>query len=263
MAENGLWVLGAPKGIRAANQQFSPDGDSPADVGNSACVTGNTGEFIHDDQVDNGETILTSPGMDLASRYIRPMLTFDYWWYNVWSNNPPDDSLKVELYGNFQTRTLMLLATDTNNVQQWAHSDTFDLRRHGNISNNMFLIFTASDRSGTPNVVEAGIDNIRIFEGSSDSIFITKDELSRMRVYPNPSADFVTVDYKVDASYSELRLEVSNVWGQIVQRLNLTSPIGSVELNLQNLAPAPYFVYLRVDGEISKATKLIKVVYGE
>jgi choice-of-anchor B domain-containing protein len=262
-ADNGLWERGKPKGIRAANQQFTPDGDSDADLGNHAYVTGNTGEFIHDDQVDNGEAILISPRMELKSRFIRPMLSFDYWWYNVWSNNPPDDSLVVEIFSGFQAKRLLLFATDSSNVQQWAHSDTFDLSQFIDVTNTMYLIVTASDRSGTPNVVEAGIDNFKIFEGADESIFTTKDKLSQVRIYPNPSADVVTLDYKVNVPPTELRIEVANVWGQIIRSFSVQEPTGSIELDLSNIVAAPYFIYLRVDGEISKATKLMKVVYGK
>ena len=84
-----------------------------------------------------------------------------------------------------------------------------------------------------------------------------------MRVYPNPSADLVTIDYKVQAPFNELRLEVVNVWGQVLRKHFLESPQGSAVLDMEGMVAAPYFIYLRVDGKISKATKLIKVIYGK
>jgi choice-of-anchor B domain-containing protein len=262
-ADNGIWVQDEPLGTRAANQQLNPSTDSPFDAGNSAYVTGNTGIKIHDDQVDKGYTRLASPPMDLHSRYIRPMLSFDYWWYNVWSNNTPDDSLTIEIKAGDKVHTLLRLATDTSNVQEWTNSAIFDLKQLMDVHDGMVLYLTTSDSEETPNIVEAGIDNFRVFEGTDDGIFITADDLSKMRVYPNPSADLVTVDYKVQAPFSELRLEVVNVWGQVLRKHLLQSPIGSVVLDTEGMVAAPYFIYLRVDGKISKATKLIKVVYGK
>jgi hypothetical protein len=131
------------------------------------------------------------------------------------------------------------------------------------VHDGMVLYLTTSDSEEKPNIVEAGIDNFRVFEGTDDAIFITADDLSKMRVYPNPSADLVTVDYKVEAPFNELRLEVVNVWGQVLRKHLLQSPIGSVALDTEGMVAAPYFIYLRVDGKISKATKLIKVVYGK
>ncbi len=262
-ASNGLWVRDKPLGTRASNQQFNPATDSPTDAGNSAFVTGNTGIKIHDDQVDKGYTRLVSPPMNLRSRYIRPMLSFDYWWYNVWSNNTPDDSLVIKIGIGDQLHTLLKLATDTSNVQTWTGSTIFDLNEIMDVHDQMMLYLTATDSEENPNVVEAGIDNFRVFEGADDSIFLTEDDLSKMRVYPNPSADLVTIDYEVAAPFEELRLEVVNVWGQVLQKNLLVSQRGSFVLDTSGMVAAPYFIYLRVDGKISKATKLIKAVYGK
>ncbi len=262
-ATNGLWERGKPVGIRAANQQFTPNGDSPADPGNHAYVTGNQGVLIHDDQVDNGETRLTSPPMQLRSRYNRPLLTFDYWWYNAISNNAANDSLVVSVSNGLTNVVLMVLATDADNVQEWTAADTFNLADFIEITDDMRISFTASDRNGTPNVVEAGLDHFRVWEGLGDELLLTKDDLAKFRIYPNPSADEVTVDYKINKPYKELRLIVVNVLGQIIREIYLTEPLGTIQLDLRDEVAAPYFISFRVDGKMSEAGKLLKVVYGK
>lgn len=263
-ADNGLWERGKPLGIRAANQQFTPAGDSEADLGNHAYVTGNTGQFVHEDQVDNGETHLNSLPMLLRSKYNRPMLSFDYWWYNVWSNNPPDDSLVVSISNGLESAVLFTRFADSMSVQEWTPADTFNLANYLSITDDMSLIVTASDRSGTPNVVEAGLDNFRVWDALPDELFTTKDDLVKVRVYPNPSADFITVDYKIEQPYKRVNLVIANVWGQKIREIKLdVTPVGSFHIDLSDTVAAPYFVYFEIDGKASKATKLMKVVYGE
>ncbi|MBK9017380.1 MAG: choice-of-anchor B family protein [Saprospiraceae bacterium] len=260
-ADNGIWERGKPVGIRAANKQFAPEGDSPFIVSSTkAFVTGNQGVLVHDDQVDNGETRLTSPPMQLRSRYNRPLLAFAYWWYNAISNNPANDSLVVSISNGLESKVLAVIATDSANVQAWTPTDTFDLNSYIEITDDMRLSFTASDRSGTPNVVEAGLDNFTIIEGLPDELFTTSDDLAKMRIYPNPSADFLTIDYKVEVPFEELHLLVVNVWGQIIRDFAFEAPIGTVELDLINEVAAPYFVCLRIDGKLSRAAKLMKVI---
>ncbi len=259
-ADNGFWERGMPLGIRAANKQFAPNGDSANDPGNYAFVTGNTGILVQDDQVDDGETRLTSPPMQLRSRYNRPMLAFDYWWLDAISNNVAHDSLVVSISNGLESKVLAIIATDTATVQQWTPSDTFDLAKFLSITDDMRISFTASDRLATPNIVEAGVDNFRVWDGINDNQFVTNDDLAKFRIYPNPSADHVTVDYKINKTFKELKMEIFNVWGQKIREMSLQEPLGSVELMLINEVAAPYFICFRVDGKLSKAGKLMKVI---
>lgn len=261
-ADNGIWERGKPVGLHAAGVQFTPNVDSPNDAGDYAYVTGNTGVLVHDDQVDNGETTLTSPAMQLRSRYNRPMLSFDYWWLDAISNNAADDSLVIRISNGTVEKVLAIITTDAANVQAWATADTFDLAAILPITDDMRLSLTASDRNATPNVVEAGLDDFIVWDAMPDDILTTKDDLAKFRIYPNPSADDVTVDYKINKPYKELKLLVFNDLGQMIRELNLTEPLGSVKLELTNEVAAPYFISFRVDGKLSEAGKLMKVVYG-
>ncbi len=260
-ATNGLWERGKPLGVRAANKQFAPDGDSPYDRGNYAFVTGNTGLLVQDDQVDDGETRLTSPAMQLRSRYNRPMLAFDYWWLNAISNNVAHDSLVVSISNGLETKVLTVIATDTATVKEWTPSDTFNLGNFIAITDDMRIHFTASDRPGTPNIVEAGLDNFRVWDALPDELLTTRDDLVKFRFYPNPCADLLTIDYRVEVAFKELHLLVVNVWGQVIRDLAFdASPIGTIKLDLTNEVAAPYFISFRVDGKLSKAGKLMKVI---
>ena len=75
--------------------------------------------LLADDQVDDGETTLTSPPMQLRSRYNRPQLAFDYWWLDAISNNAAHDSLVVSISNGKETKPLVIYATDTATVGAW------------------------------------------------------------------------------------------------------------------------------------------------
>lgn len=259
-ATNGIWERDRPIGINASNKQFTPDGDSSNDPGNSAYVTGNQGVLVHDDQVDNGETQLTSPAMQLSSLFNRPMLSFDYWWYNAISNNPADDSLVVSVTNGKEAVVLKTIATNAANVQAWTETDTFDLAKYLEITDSMRIVLTASDRASSPNVVEAGIDNFMVWDALPEDQLTTQDDLAKIRLYPNPNAGQVVIDYKINKPFKTLKLLIANPLGQTIREITLDAAIGTIELDLSNEVAAPYFVSFRVDGKLSKAAKLMKVV---
>jgi choice-of-anchor B domain-containing protein len=259
-ATKGLWERAEPVGLYVSNTQFSPNNDSPNDLGGFAFVTGNHNISVFSDQVDDGQTTVTSPAMQLRSRYNRPMLSFDYWWLNVISNNAANDSLVIRVSNGTETRVLAVIATDTANLQAWASAGTFDLAAFLPITDDMRLSLTASDRVSSPNVVEAGLDNFRVWDALAEDRFTTKDDLAKFRIYPNPCASLVSVDYKINKPFKALKLLVFNDLGQLIQSASLTEALGTVTFDLQNEVPAPYFISFQVDGKLSKAGKLMKVL---
>ena len=256
-AAKGVWERGIPRGLFAANIQWRPDADSPDDPGNRAFVTGNQGNTIFDDQVDGGETMLISPPMEIRRRYNRPQLSFDYWFFNSPSNNAANDSLVVRLSNGKTSVVLGVFATNQANVQSWTPADTFDLAGLIEITDDMRISFTASDRLETPNVVEAGIDNFQVWEGLPDEQFAVKDELVKMRAYPNPFNAAFTIDYKIEKAYDKASLLIVNALGQKVQEVKLPSSLGRLEVTT-DFAPGVYFVSLLLDDRLSEAVRVVK-----
>lgn len=256
-AVKGNWERGIPKGLFTGNVQWRPEGDSPNDPGNRAYVTGNQGNSIFDDQVDDGETTLACPPMELRRRYNRPLFTFDYWFYNSPSNNAANDSLTVRLSNGKTSIVLDFFATNAANVQAWTPADTFDLANFIEITDDMRISFTASDRASTPNVVEAGIDRFRVWEGLPDERFTLQDDLVKMRVYPNPfDADF-TIDYKIEKAYGEASVLIFNALGQSVQEIPVPASVGRLEVTT-DFAPGVYFVVFLLDDRVSEALRVVK-----
>ncbi|MCB0520644.1 MAG: choice-of-anchor B family protein [Lewinellaceae bacterium] len=256
-ATNGNWERGLPKGVVIGNEIFNPTADSPNDEGNRAFVTGNQGTNFLDDQVDNGTTILTSPPMKLRSRYNRPMLSFDFWFYDVWFSNAPNDTMIVTLSNGTQSVVLQTMTADSNNAQVWQSSDTFNLGKLIDLTDDMRISFQISDRAESRNVVEAGVDNFKISEGFPDDRFVLDGDLVKMRVYPNWFDTEFTVEYAVEKNFNQLKMMVFNTLGQLVDETSLTTSRGSVQVQVA-YPSGVYFVVFRVDDRLSDAYKVLK-----
>ena len=79
--------------LDASNTDFDIDGD----LGEECYVTGNGGGNAGSDDIDNGETFLRSPSMDL-SNYNQPILSYFTWFFNDGGggmSGPPNDSLII------------------------------------------------------------------------------------------------------------------------------------------------------------------------
>lgn len=258
-ATRGHWVQGIPYGTFGGGgaEIFNPDMDSPNDIGPRCYVTGNAPNAgVTEAQVDNGATILTSPLMELQSRYNRPQLSYDAWFYNVWYANAPNDTLTVFLSNGKRTVELENLNPESK-TQAWRPSPVFDLVEIMEVTDEMQLIVQVTDRPESRNVTEGGLDNFKITEGIPDEQFAVDDDLVKMRIYPNPFQSQVTIDYKIEKSFNTLTMLVFDVTGKLVEEVPLANSLGSVELQ-PNYPAGVYFVAFRLDDRLSESARVVK-----
>ncbi len=257
-ARSGIWERGIPAGLFLANRQWRPDGDSPADPGIRAWVTGNGGETLFDDQVDDGTTRLQSPPMALKYRYNRPLLTYDYWFLDAASNNLPDDTLSVILANGRTEKVLATYQGQEGSVGSWTAADTFDLAAWLPLTDSVRIRFEVSDRAATPNVVEAGIDRFRVWEGLPDTAFAIRGEVASLRAYPNPFRTELTVDYKLGGGAENGTLLLYNGLGQLVRAMPLSGAAGSIRL-AENMPAGLYLAAVRTTAGHSAACPLLRL----
>jgi subtilisin family serine protease len=92
---DGAWVRAVPLGTRQGPFDANPPIDASGD-GTRCFVTGNSGSTATDDDVDGGETILTSPRFD-ASAYDTLSLSYMRWYYrDGYPSAPPAEWLVIE-----------------------------------------------------------------------------------------------------------------------------------------------------------------------
>ncbi|MCB0704724.1 MAG: choice-of-anchor B family protein [Saprospiraceae bacterium] len=251
-AEEGIWERAQPDETLTGSGRISNPGfDSPDDIGNECFVTGNGPGSVSADEVDN-TTILTSPPIKLTE-FVLPILEFDLWFFNAWTDIAPDDSLRV-------------YAVTNNNRQpvfSWKQSESFwqtglqiDLSAFAN--EEIQIEFEVSDYPTNENLLEAGLDNIRVIDGTSfQNPEIQRDEFA-LDAQPNPVSDELTIFYQISAPDAQKRIEIHDISGRLIWYEDLSFSSGQLLLPVNTFASGVYFISLLSDGKRSPAKKFIK-----
>lgn len=172
-APRGRWERGEPNGTIFGNSQSNPELDVQTDYGDQCYVTGNLeGGSVGDDDVDNGNVVLTSPVMDLTG-YSNPALSYYTWFYNASGNNPPNDALVVRVSNGTDE---VVLETITNSQSAWRPQSSWVLADHIAITNNMRVIFETSDLQNSGNLVEAAVDAFLVSDDDSPNASFSASE---------------------------------------------------------------------------------------
>lgn len=191
----GRWERGVPAGNGSR-------GDAPNDYDGSgqAYVTGNGGPGSNTD-VDDGETILTSPVMDATGS---AFITYARWYDNTAGNAPNADIFVVEVSDNNGSTWTNLETVGPGGPEAsggW-FNPTFDLSTiSGFTPNNQFRIrFIASDL-GAGSVIEAAVDAVNLqvvdcsacpadFSGDGELDFFDVSGFINAFNAQDPAADF-------------------------------------------------------------------------
>ena len=122
-----------------------------------------------DDDLDDGETILTSPVFDLSG-YSNPYLCFDRWFFNAGGTGPPNDSLIIELMNGTTVVQVDVAIESDPDASSWA-SKTIQISSVITPTNTMQLRVRTMDDS-PDHIVEAGFDKFQV----KDSVVVEVEE---------------------------------------------------------------------------------------
>ncbi len=95
----GDWERGEPVGTLETGRQANPEYDASPDPGEQCYVTGNGGGGPLDDEVDNGQAILTSPSLD-ASGYLDLQLDLARWFFVAPFTMPASAKMTIQASGD-------------------------------------------------------------------------------------------------------------------------------------------------------------------
>lgn len=256
-ASSGAWVRARPQPTYALNNGLcNPAADLVGDPGDLCFVTGNSGGWPQDDDVDQGTVVLESPAMDL-SHYDQPWLHISTWFCSrTYNGNLGGDSLWLELDNGNTTHVLRLR---TNHLAAWV-ADSFPLAGLLPMTQNMRLRVRVKEKQ-FDRIVEAGIDGFRI----SGTVLAARPEPSdrhpgaALSISPNPAVGASTVVYALGVSgrHKEARFEVTDLTGRIVYAQPLSAASGSFPLGL-DLPAGVYLATLRVGGEPVRHVRLLR-----
>lgn len=177
----GAWERGVPVGTTFNGQQSNPGSDAASDCGEQAYVTGNGGGGAGADDVDDGNTILTSPLFDLTSVWA-PEVRYHRWFFNAGGTGTPNDRMRISL-DNGTTSVVLEEITVTGSASAWI-SRAYRIEDFIEPTSTMRLIvFIVDDDPG--HLVEGGFDRFEVV--STSSVGLEEPKLATFNVHPNPS----------------------------------------------------------------------------
>ena len=252
--DRGKWERGSPIGTIYNGERVQAEVDSE-DFGSRCFVTRNGPFDGRGGDIDNGETTLTTPYMDLTTM-IDPILSYEPWFVNlpILPEFRQPDSLFVTV-SNGTDKVLLEVIEDS--APEWREARSFKLAEFIELTDSMRVTFTAFDRFLTDDIADAGLDNFRVVDGVPNAAFGFQDENVEFGVFPNPFHDELTIVYRSLFPFSEMKAVVYNTLGQEIRAYTLTEEVGKITLD-SNWAAGTYFLTIEVDGLRSEAHKILK-----
>jgi choice-of-anchor B domain-containing protein len=251
-ANTGDWERGVPNGTTYIGIDANPGEDSQ-DCGEMAFVTGNAGGQAGNDDIDGGETVLSSPLMDLSS-YSDPYMSFERWFFNAGGSGTPNDSLVIELSNGTQSAVIDQAIFNDPNTSEWAFKEIRVLD-YLPLSGFMQLKARAMDENGG-HLVEAGFDNFFVRDSVIDVTQISEVDAIDFNVYPNPFQENITLTW--GGNYEQVTIQIIEpASGRIVDVLSVQNS-SSVEVS-PAIAKGLYLIQLSTPTNTIATKRLIKL----
>ncbi|MCC7332015.1 MAG: choice-of-anchor B family protein [Flavobacteriales bacterium] len=252
-ATDGLWFRGEPSGTMLNSSQSNPEVDVTTDCNEEAYVTGNGGGSAGDDDVDGGETIITSPVFDLTS-YSEPYVNYFRWFFNGGGSGAPNDRLLVKLDNGSTNVTIETVTLATPGVSSWVNK-SFKISDYLTPTNNMRISVSVSDLNASPHVAEGGFDKFEITNGAvgDDEILTFQD----FEIYPNPFSTFLTIKIPQQIKSSKLNIQIMDIAGKVVEQVN-TMNQETIQLS-NNYKNGVYFISISDNNKNYVVKKIVKL----
>ena len=248
-AAAGMWERGSPNGTSSSGAPVNPGNDVNTDCLDQAYVTGNQGQGPSDDDVDNGNTLLLSPIMDI-SRYREPHLDYSRWFVNLNVNGGANDSMTVFLMDGANRIVLETITANSTGNGTWIHNSLPLKGLLSNLQNVRFGCETA-DRTGSGDWVEGGLDAFSLVDSFIANPGIEEELVSlQLFVAPNPSHGEANINFNLKNLPLNASLSLIDLTGSVIHVYPINSGKGSFRLGY-NLAKGVYMLRLESSGKFT------------
>ena len=184
-AHTGSWERGIP---HTTSSGSVVNADVPWDCGSSCYVTGNNPNLHPDfDDVDQGNTVLISPPMDLTS-YTNPHINYARGYYNYYGPLLVDDTLKIYLSNGAQLVLIDQVLPPNGNPMQWEYQ-SIPVNNLIPLTTSMQLVVSIADYDPNVNITEVAFDEFYVTNNSVSELESIEQEFS---LFPNPVQNTVT-----------------------------------------------------------------------
>lgn len=232
-ASSGDWERVIPE----AGSFPNADVDSPEDCGEYAYVTDN--EPGINGNVSDGTVTLISPVFDMTN-LTDPHIYYERWFFCYHGFEPFNDTLKVVLSNGSDFVTIDTQGSDQSQFGEWVPV-SIKVDDYITPTSTMQLFISTSDFFSTANITEAGIDNLRVTDGSIVNIDEEQFEVNQLIVYPNPFNDRINIEGEhsgsitlFDLNGKVMELEISSMAGKtIVETRGLTKGIYVLQIGTE------------------------------
>lgn len=249
---SGDWERDVPVGTSYNGNPSNPGIDSPTDCSDEAYITGNGGGGAGSDDIDGGQTILTSPVFDLTA-YLDAYIHFDRWFFNDGGFGTPNDSLVVELMNGATIARIDFAITSDPDAGTWA-SKGIQVSSVMPVTSSMQLRVRAKDDS-PGHIAEAGFDKFLVVDSISSGITDNGAEVKEIIIYPTPFKDELNINLQRHVKF--VKIEVYDITGKMIDHLEFKNT--SIVQFKNNYKQGVYLINVYEDGELIKTQKLIKL----
>ncbi|MCB0401566.1 MAG: choice-of-anchor B family protein [Flavobacteriales bacterium] len=252
-ASAGSWEKGEPVGTMYTTLESNPDVDVQTDCMDEAFVTGNGGGNAGDDDVDGGQTVLTSPVFDLSG-YVDPYIHFDRWFFNDGGFGTPNDSLVIELSNGVTSVVLDYAIYNDPDISAWANKSV-QLTSVITLTSTMQLVVRAMDNP-MGHLVEAGFDKFFVVDSvTTDVAEETGNRLDEVAIYPNPFNQVLNI--RLGSAMEQVHVEVYEITGKLIDAKAFKNT-GNIQWQ-NNYQPGIYFIKVTGNGSVLKTQKIVKL----
>ncbi len=226
-AHTGMWERGVP---HATSSGSVVNADVPWDCGQKCFVTGNDPNLHPDfDDVDQGNTVLNSPIMDLTGMPT-PHFNYGRGFYCYYGPQLVDDTLKVFASNGIETVLIDQVNPPQGTAMNWEYKSV-PLAGLLAITPNMQILLTLSDEDPNVNITEAAFDEFYV---TNYSVLGNEETSMDIEVFPNPAKNAVNVSGVIPNENCKL----FDVFGRLVYQVK---PIhSSLQLDLTSLPNGMY-----------------------
>lgn len=260
-AAAGIWTRGEPVGTEYnISGDSNPEYDVTNDCSEKCFVTGNAGGSAGNDDVDDGNTILTSPIFDLSS-YSAPYISYYRWFFNDGGAGNVNDSLVIKISNGIDINRIELITAASATMSKW-NQMIIKVKDFITPTATMKILFEVGDDISNGHIVEAGIDMFLAFDslgiGFNENTTYNNNFIN-LNVFPNPFDHTATIIYTLNGNQNnDMFLNIFDLLGRRIAAFSLTDKHGEIKLN-HVLEPGIYFLEIKNKNSLVAVKKVIKL----
>ena len=248
------WERGDPIGTYDGSLiEINPEDDVTGDCGNKCFVTDNGGAPYNSHDVDNGNTILTSPVFD-ATIYFSPVLKYYRRYIDINGTGNPNDTMIIKLSNGITAVVLKSIGPNDPTNGTW-QQDTFLIQNFITPTSTMQFSVEVNDRA-PGNILEGAVD---LFEITGNLISMVKDEsisAASYFVFPNPFQNEEELRFTQKQNNSSGKIFIKDLLGETVYEHRLSGTENSLKIG-GALKSGVYLLEIQTETGVS-VKKIIK-----